>query len=178
MPFDPKQKGVLRGMIAAVAVTVVALPGAVVLHPAPLMPPGPLSDRIAATLGWDVLVLLCLIGAVGNLARHRFLTPADIDGSGMTTATDRARIYQSIVQNTLEQSVIAVLAHLAWTVTLPLDWQAAVPVAAMLFVVGRVFFAAGYKGGAPARAFGFALTFYPSVLMAIAVVVWLIITRV
>ncbi|WP_420402679.1 MAPEG family protein [Nisaea sp.] len=125
---------------------------------------------MALTLRWDALVLLCLVIAVGNLARHRFFTPADIDGSGLTAGTDRARIFQAVLQNTLEQAVIAVLAHLLWTAAAPAGWHGAVPAAALLFVAGRIFFVAGYAGGAPARAFGFALTFYPSVLLTLGAI--------
>ena len=57
---------------------------------------------------------------------------------------------------------------------MPASWQAVVPVAAILFVIGRIAFAAGYGGGAPARAFGFALTFYPTVVMIVACAVALV----
>ena len=43
-----------------------------------------------------------------------------------------------------------------------------VPAAALLFALGRVLFVAGYASGAAARAFGFALTFYPTVTLLIA----------
>ncbi|MEK9660833.1 MAG: MAPEG family protein, partial [Alphaproteobacteria bacterium] len=114
------------------------------------------------------LVVACLVLAIGALARHRFLTPADIDGSGLVAGSDRARILQAIVQNTLEQAVIAIVAHLVWAAAMPPAWQAVVPAAAILFVFGRIAFAIGYAGGAPARAFGFALTFYPTVFMLVA----------
>ena len=50
----------------------------------------------------------------------------------------------------------------------------AVPVAAILFVIGQISFAAGHAGGAPARTFGFALTFYPTVLLVLVVAIHLI----
>lgn len=167
MALSEAQRGVLRGMLAAVAVTVVAIAAAVLLQPAAVMPLPAFEQRLAATLRWDGLVLACLVLAIGMLARHRFFTPADIDGSGLTAGTDRARVLQAVLQNTLEQAVIAALAHLLWTAATPAGWFAAVPAAAMLFLVGRICFALGYRGGAPARAFGFALTFYPTVLLTI-----------
>ena len=72
---------------------------------------------------------------------------------------------QSILQNTLEQAVLAVLVHLIWAVTMPGDWLPAIPAATTLFVVGRMLFWRGYERGAAARAMGFGLTFYPTVLM-------------
>ncbi|MEQ8818154.1 MAG: MAPEG family protein [Thalassobaculum sp.] len=167
MALSEAQRGVLRGMLAAVAVTVAAIGAAVLLQPAFLMPLPGFEQRLAATLHWDGLVLACLVLAIGLLARHRFFTPADIDGSGLTAGTDRAKVLQAVLQNTLEQAVIAVLAHLLWTAATPAGWFAAVPAAAMLFLVGRICFALGYRGGAPARAFGFALTFYPTVLLTV-----------
>lgn len=165
MALSTAQQGVLRGMAAAVAVTLVSIVGAVWLRPGFLQPLPAIQERLAATLRWDLLVLACLVVAIGVLARHRFFTPADIDGGGLTAGTDRARVLQAVLQNTLEQAVIAVLAHLVWTAATPAGWYPAVPVAAVLFVIGRACFAFGYRGGAPARAFGFALTFYPTVLL-------------
>lgn len=166
MALDTAQRGVLRGMSAAVAVTVVVLVGAVLWRPGIVQAPLAFDARLAAALRWDIGVLACLILSIGMLARHRFFTPADIDGSGLTAGTDRARILQSVLQNTLEQSAIAVLAHLVWVAATPPGWFAAMPAAAVLFVVGRICFAAGYAKGAAARAFGFALTFYPTVALA------------
>ena len=175
MALDTAQRGVMRGMATAAIAAAVLLVGAVLWQPAFLVPPALLADRVAATLRWDAAILVCLVAAIGNLARHRFFTPADIDGSGLTAGTDRARVYQAILQNTLEQTVIAVLAHLVWTVSAPPGWAAAVPVAAVLFVIGRISFAVSYGGGAAARAIGFALTFYPTLFLtvaALAVLAW------
>ena len=53
---------------------------------------------------------------------------------------------------------------------MPVSWMSAIPAAVILFLCGRVLFVRGYRGGAPSRAVGFALTYYPSVLMLIFVV--------
>lgn len=175
MALDASQRGVMRGMILAFLLGSLVLLAAILFLPAALMPLAAPADRLAAAARWGLLVVVCLIAAVGNLARHRFFTPADIDGSGLTAGSDRARLYQAIVQNTLEQALIAVIAHAAWAATMPVGWFGAVPAAAVLFLIGRIAFAAVYARGAPARAFGFALTFYPSVLLvvgALAGVVW------
>jgi uncharacterized membrane protein YecN with MAPEG domain len=167
MALDARQRGVLRGMLSALALAIAVGIAAVLAPPAALIPLDGPADRLIAALRWDVLVVACLILSIGALARHRFFTPADIDGSGLTNATDRARLLQAILQNTLEQTVIALSAHLVWAAAMPVAWHALVPAAAILFVFGRICFVVGYGGGAPARAFGFALTFYPTVLMAL-----------
>jgi len=41
--------------------------------------------------------------------------------------------------------------------------------AAILFVFGRILFWRGYARGAPARALGFALTFYPTLAMLLTI---------
>lgn len=169
MALDQTQRGVLRGMLSALAVAAVGLAGAAWWFPTA---PGLLTapGRLAAALRWDVLVLACLVLSIGALARHRFFTPADINGSGLTAGTDKAKVMQAVLQNTLEQAVIAVLAHLLWAAAAPAAWFAAMPAAAVLFAIGRLSFALGYRHGAPARAFGFALTFYPTVILTVAAV--------
>ncbi|HWH77325.1 MAG TPA: hypothetical protein VNT76_08130, partial [Candidatus Binatus sp.] len=52
-----------------------------------------------------------------------------------------------------------------WSVTVPLRWLGVIPMAALLFVAGRVLFANGYERGAAGRATGFGLTAYPSFAM-------------
>jgi hypothetical protein len=110
-------------------------------------------------------VVVWLAANIAMLARHRFFTPADIDGGGLSEGTSTAKLLQSILQNTLEQSVLALSVHAIWAAAMPSAWQAAVPAAAILFFLGRLLFWRGYSRGAPARALGFALTFYPTVAM-------------
>jgi uncharacterized membrane protein YecN with MAPEG domain len=165
-----KQQGVLRGMVAGVITTLLALALAISVHPTPLTPEQGYAAALVHALRWDVLVVVCLTVNIGLLARHRFFTPEDIDGGGLTQGTPQAQVLQSTLQNTLEQTVLALSVHTIWAVATPQNWQAAVPAAAILFLVGRVLFWRGYAHGASARALGFALTFYPSVAMLILIV--------
>jgi uncharacterized membrane protein YecN with MAPEG domain len=162
-----KQRGVLKGMGAGAATAVVVILGAVLAGPMLLPPEATLQERIAFALRADAFVALWLAISIGLLARHRFFTPADIDGGGLTQGTATANILQAALQNTLEQTVLGVLVHLGWAVVMPVTWIAAIPAAVVLFLCGRVLFVRGYRGGAPQRAVGFALTFYPSVLMLV-----------
>ncbi|WP_235860174.1 MAPEG family protein [Photobacterium aquimaris] len=79
---------------------------------------------------------------------------------------------QSLLQNTLEQLVITYGVYTAWCLLMPVAWLSAVPLCSILFAVGRILFFKGYRQGAPARAFGFALTFYSTVLLFIVLVVY------
>jgi uncharacterized membrane protein YecN with MAPEG domain len=165
-----KQQGVLRGMMVGVVVTLAALAFAIALHPDVLTPEKGRSAAFAHALTWDMLLVVCLAANVALLARHRFFAPEDIDGGGLAEGTPQARVLQSILQNTLEQTVLGLSIHLIWAAVMPQAWQAAVPAAAILFFVGRVLFWRGYARGAPSRALGFALTFYPSVAMLVLIV--------
>ena len=70
--------------------------------------------------------------------------------------------------------VLASFAYLIWIVVMPRVWLASISAAALLFVFGRILFSRGYERGAHARAAGFGLTFYPSVLMLAVAAVYLI----
>jgi hypothetical protein len=158
LSFRRQQQGVAVGMGLGLMVTVLALGWR-----SSAVGPTDLSSRLAQWLRCDLLAGLWLLAAVARLARHRFFSPGDIDGS-LGTESRRARVSQSLVQNTLEQTVLAVIAYGGWLLipnpTLP---DAQVWVAVGCFSVGRLLFFLGYERGAPFRAFGFALTFYPTV---------------
>ena len=171
MALTIKQRGVLKGIIPGAAITLVAILGAVLVGPMVLSPEASAGERLAFAISADAFIALWLGISVGLLARHRFFTPEDIDGGGLSRGSETANVLQSTLQNTLEQSVLAVLAHLAWSILMPVTWISAIPAAVFLFLCGRVLFVRGYRGGAPSRALGFALTYYPSVVMVIVVVV-------
>jgi len=106
--------------------------------------------------------------SVGRLARYRFFNPQDIDGAGLSKASEGAKVLQAVLQNTLEQSVIAAIVYVAAGITLPVSWLPLAPTATILFFIGRILFVAGYSSGATSRSVGFALTFYPSVALFVA----------
>ncbi len=166
--LDEKQRGVVRGVLPAYAITFAVLGFALLAPPAALLPGGPFPATLQAALVWSVVPAFCLVGNIAAMANHRFYSPADIDGGGLTVATPKARIIQSTLQNTLEQAVLAIVAYALWSAAMPDSWQAAIPAAALLFALGRALFWRGYAGGAPGRALGFGLTFYPTMLMLLA----------
>ena len=162
-----KKKGVLGGMAFGATVAVAVIVTGIWLNPLGFSSDLSLAQRISVAIKSTSLVATCLAIAIGRLAKHRFLTPEDIDGGGLQPGSSRALLLQSLLQNTLEQSVLAVIVYTAWAVTMPSAWLSVVPLAAVSFAVGRILFFAGYGRGAPSRAAGFALTFYPSVGMLV-----------
>ncbi|WP_298925014.1 MAPEG family protein [uncultured Ramlibacter sp.] len=122
--------------------------------------------RLALLAGCVMGPAVALLVCIARLAKHRFFTPQDIDGSALTGGTPRARLLQALLQNTLEQLALALPVYMACALIFPARWLVLIPAAALMFLLGRVLFYAGYAGGAPSRAFGFALTFYPTALLA------------
>ena len=171
MTLTSKQRGVLRGIILGAAIAIAVLVATIVTKPISFSSEFSVGQRITFALKVDLILAIWLVFSIGRLARHRFFTPEDIDGGGLTQGTEQALVLQTTLQNTLEQTVFAVLVHMIWAVTMPLSWLATIPAAAVLFLAGRILFVRGYDRGAPSRALGFALTFYPSALMLVTAVI-------
>lgn len=173
MALSSKQRGVFKGMAFAVVAVAAGLALGVLIFPAQWLPGGIIEAKLGFA-GKCLLVLsFWLLIAIGSLAHHRFFTPEDIDGSGLTSGTDRARVLQAILQNTLEQVTLAALVYIAFAALAPGRFLGALPAAAILFSCGRALFWHGYAKGAAARSFGFALTFYSTLLLLVATVVLL-----
>lgn len=149
-------------MIPAAALAVVVMGTVPLLLPVSVLPSDETGARLAWALPWTLLPALALMISIMRVANYRFASPQDIDGSGLTNGTPAIQILRAVLQNTLEQALLAVLAYCIWSVTMPLRWLGVVPAAAVLFVTGRIFFARGYERGAAGRATGFGLTAYPT----------------
>lgn len=107
------------------------------------------------------LVLLAMIGRLGN---RRFFDDAIIDGGPLTGAAETDR---RVLQNTVEQLVLALAVWPAAAVLLGADGPGVIVTLGLGFAVARLAFWAGYHRSPPLRAFGFAATFYPTVLVAL-----------
>jgi len=177
--LNPKQRGVVRRAPVAVVIVVAAVLLSSLI-PSAVLPLDQAADRMAWALPWAILPLVTLMVSIIRVANHRFSTPEDIDGSGLTVGTQEIQVLRAILQNTLEQAVLAVGGYLIASVILPYGWLRVIPAAALLFVIGRILFAAGYAKGAEGRAAGFGLTAYPTfallatlvVLLGVRMAVW------
>ncbi|RHW17670.1 MAPEG family protein [Sphingomonas gilva] len=155
-------------MAAALAVSVVVLLAALNWGQAQ-----PIETRLVAAATAMAVLAAWLGAAIARVAWLRFHTPSAIDAGGADDPTDAAlQRGQAILQNTLEQAALAALVLIGLAVALD---RSALAIAALagLFSIGRTLFWAGYAGGAAARAFGFALTFYPSMLALLALLLTL-----
>ncbi len=170
MAIDDKQKGVLRGMLigAAFALAITILGSW--LNPLSFQSNLSAFARLSIAIKASLVPAIFLAISIGRLAKHRFFTPEDIDGGGLTHATDQAKLLQSLLQNTLEQFALASVSYCAWAIVMPSVWLSVVPLAAIAFAIGRIMFFIGYKHGAASRSIGFTLAFYTSVAMLASVV--------
>ncbi len=101
-----------------------------------------------------------LMAMIGRLAQRRFFDEAIIDGQPPVPGSG-ADIDQRVLQNTVEQIMLALC---IWPLC-GFFLGAGVPlVLGLSFAVARLLFWLGYHVSPPLRAFGFAATFYPTVL--------------
>lgn len=158
--MTPGQRGVALWMAIGALWSVGLLWGGATFWPVDGIEP---LDLVAS---WLLLPALCLIAMIGRMAQRRFFTADLFDGSRPTSGTGAAAD-ASVLQNTLEQAVLAALVWPALALALPGGSLGAIPALALGFVLCRALFWIGYRRGAVARAFGFTGTFYPTVLAAI-----------
>ncbi len=169
-PFQKEQHRAALGMGAAIAVTLAILLLLLASQPFTLPDFATPAARLAFVARVETLVFAWLGVAIANVARLRFFSATDIGGSAQAAASPAVLRANAVLQNTLEQAVFAAGSHCALAVQLPAGWMVVLPGLVGLFCVGRALFWLGYRHGAAARAFGFALTFYPSVAACVAAV--------
>ena len=107
---------------------------------------------------------LVMAAMIGRLAQRRFFDDAIIDGGELAGG---AEIDRRVLVNTTEQLVLALCIWPAAAVMLGAEGPGAIMVLGFAFALARVAFWIGYHRAPPLRAFGFAATFYPTVLVAL-----------
>lgn len=127
----------------------------------------PADDALARLMfaaRWLTVPGLTLLIGIGMVANRRFFSADSIDGT-RAPASRSLEINLRYSQNTLEQVALVIIAWPLVALGLPPDRLGLIPVLAVLFAVGRAAFWIGYLIAPWARAFGFALTFYPTVAL-------------
>lgn len=168
MPLSIKQRAVLKGMIVGILFTIAIVTLGVSINPFDYKDTISTIDKLSVAVVSGVIPIIFLGISIARMARHRFYTPDDIDGV-VSSDTERAIELQTLLQNTLEQALLAIVVYCAWSIVMPAIWLSVVPIAAIFFGIGRIMFFAGYNSGAPSRSIGFTLTFYPSVVMLLCI---------
>lgn len=120
------------------------------------------GDRLAYAAKCEFFAALMLLFGVMAVAGQRFFSDKAIEGQTVGLPSGIA-INLRYTQNTLEQLVLLVITHMAYAATADSAQMKLIPILVSLFVVGRISFWVGYHQSALSRAFGFAVTFYPTV---------------
>ena len=131
MSLDAKQKAVLNGMLSGLVITlVVVLPAALVDL---IDPPSDqaLKYRLQILSVCLAMPAAMLVFSIARLARHRFYDPVDIDGAGHETK--QAKSLQAVLQNTLEQAILAALVYIIYATTAPINRLGAVLACSSVF---------------------------------------------
>ena len=158
-----EQRKIVRQAIAAIAVCAAVLIGSYLVLPRLFRFPTDLAERLAFALRADVFVLIWIVIGVRMVSRGRFYSAADNPGSAYAPPSPAIAVQVAFLQNTLEQAVATVGAHLALSTLISGPELAFIPGAVLLFAIGRITFLRGYPGGAGARAFGIVTTVIPTV---------------
>jgi hypothetical protein len=155
------QKAVVAGALSAVLFSVAFVEIAFRMTDFGLTPPGGIDIpfRLEYVSKCETFAALSLLAGIGKIANRRFFTPEAIGGN----AAAPVEIDRRYLQNTLEQLTLAIIAHVALVLVVPADSIRIVAILVLLFLIGRATFWIGYHISGPARAFGFATTFYPTV---------------
>lgn len=159
-----EERAIRRGTLLATAATLIGFVAAFQLVPAVADLPQALPDRLAfAVLCWAVPGFILLVAVLIVSTTRRF-SAQDIGGQAAGPPSDRLAIKAAFLQNTLEQTVLSAGFYLGLAVVADGRWLALLPVAVILFAVGRILFYRGYHRGAQGRALGMALTMMPAAL--------------
>lgn len=159
--FSSDQIGIIRASAVALAFAAVVLLAGYAWLPPELLGLSPEMDfgeRIAFTLKAGFLMFLWLAGCVGAVSRGRFYSPADVRGSAFSRPSPAIAVRAAVLQNSLEQTVLAFGAQLTLAAIPRGTELVLIPLLVALFLVGRIAFAVGYAKRASGRAFGMALT--------------------
>jgi len=122
------------------------------------------GDRLAYVAKCELFAALMLLFGVMAVAGQRFFSRQAIEGQSNGVSRSLS-INLRYIQNTLEQLVLLVIAHMAFAAVAGRDEMRLIPVLVSLFMVGRICFWIGYHQNPVSRAFGFAATFYPTAVM-------------
>ena len=158
--------GIVRGSALALAIAGATLAAAWAWLPAQSMGVAPgfdAGERLAYALKTALPVFLWLAIAIRRVSGRRFISPADIRGSAFASPSPALKVPVAILQNSLEQTVLFMGAHLILAAVLRDRELVLLPTMVLLYMAGRVCFALGYARGASGRAFGMALTAGPTI---------------
>lgn len=126
------------------------------------------GDRLELMIQCSVLAISPAVLAIAIVAAQR-LNP-DMWVGQRPKPNSALDVNTRFVLNTVEQFILFVIGLAGIALYAPVDEARSIPVLTSLFFTGRLLFWVGYHKNPYLRAFGFGLTFYPTV----AVYTWLL----
>ena len=171
MSLTEQQANVLRGMGLGIFVSLLLVLYGIIFNPFSFSESEAMDDRIVVLARCLLIPLSVLIISIARIARYRFFSSEDIDSTAASTPSSPLLCLQSLLQNTLEQTILAAFVYCLWIVMTPSVWLSVLPLSACCFLIGRILFIKGFRKGAVSRALGFALTFYPTVILFVLIVI-------
>ena len=158
MTRDQKIVGI--GAASGVTAMIVAMAGIYQLWPSsPSLVD--ISSRLAYVLQANAFAVIPLLTAIMVVGNNRFLSEA-IDPT-LQKENAATQINGRVVENTLQQFVLFLVATTALSVNLTVAQMRIIPAAAIVFVAARAAFWVGYRIHPLYRAFGMAATAYLNV---------------
>jgi len=121
-----------------------------------------IADRIALVLKDAVFALLPGVIGICIVAAQR-LNPSMFVGQ-VPKPNSAVDINNRFILNTFEQFTAYFVANAGLAMYCPPEEARSLPLLTMLFVMGRILFWIGYHRNPYLRAFGFGITFYPTVV--------------
>lgn len=113
MDLRAEQQKIIRHAVAGIIFCTLVLASGYAILPRYLEFPVRLADRLAFALRADVFVFLWILFGIRMVARGRFHSAADIKGSAFGPPSSQIAVRVAFLQNTLEQAIVAIGAHLA-----------------------------------------------------------------
>lgn len=116
-----------------------------------------------------IIIGITYVFGIAHIAKMRFFDQAIINPLHEIENIKLLKAKQYL-SNTLEQVVLATLVYILIFLIISLDSLYMITLLSIVFFIGRVLFFIGYDKGASRRALGFTLTFYPTVIAGLVVI--------
>lgn len=160
--MSPDQQKVKVGAATAAIISIVFIYTGYQIFPFVLTPMVTIGDKLAFVIQCEIFALLMLVAGIAAVANQRFLHKEAIDGATIDLPIS-IQINLRYNQNTLEQFVLAVVAHLVLATVVEPDSLKIIPILVCWWIIGRIMFWIGYHVYPVGRAVGFGSTFYPTI---------------
>ncbi len=121
------------------------------------------ADPLGLVIKWLLLPATCVALGIAKVAQKRLKISELITGNRPIEGS-HPDIDIRFLQNTVEQALLCLLVWPALALSLPPMKLGIIPALAVSFVAMRLLFWAGYHIAPTLRAFGFAGTFYPTLV--------------